>query len=107
MTKKQCRAAHARLGWTIDGLAERSSTSRGSIRRFESGIDAPRRSMVRLLQETYEAVRIEFLGAAAAWASEGEASNGGKDRRSHAQEARPALTATVRIHAMYRAAQLG
>ena len=62
MTKEQCRAARALLGWTLDELAERSSISRGSIHRFESGIGEPRRSTVRLLREAFEAAGIEFLG---------------------------------------------
>lgn len=61
MTKEQCRAARALLGWTLDQLAERSEISKNSISRFESGVHVPRASTIKLLRLALEEAGIEFL----------------------------------------------
>ncbi len=58
---KQCRAARALLGWTLDDLSARSKISITTINHFETEQSRTRASTIQLLRLTLEAAGIEFL----------------------------------------------
>ena len=57
----QCRAARALLEWTQGDLAERASISAVSVRAFEKGGEM-RDNNRKLIQLTFEAAGVQFLG---------------------------------------------
>ena len=57
--------ARAALGWSIQGLSEKSLVSVRTIKRIESenGLDTATPANIRLIISTLEAAGIEFVGA--------------------------------------------
>ena len=59
---KQCRAARAMLGWTIDDLAENSSLARSVILRLEKEETNIRQTSLNALLKTFSRANIDFIG---------------------------------------------
>ncbi len=62
ITGKQCRAARAILGWTIDDLAENSGLARSVILRLEKEETNIRHTSLSALLKTFSKANIEFIG---------------------------------------------
>jgi len=62
MTPELCRAARAVLNWTQGDLARASRISAPTISNYEAGNDTTTRGNQALLQMTFQAAGIEFLG---------------------------------------------
>ncbi len=60
VTKEQCRAARALLGWKLVDLAEASHVTKNAIQQFETGITNPRRVTLEALQRALERAGVEF-----------------------------------------------
>ena len=63
ITPAQCRAARSLLDWKQEDLAERSALGIVTIRQFEGRKTTPRRSTLKLLQDTFEEAGIVFIAA--------------------------------------------
>ncbi len=61
MTREQCRAARALLGWGIEELAQRTDLSRNTISRFETGEGKPHRSTIKAIRTAFEQAGLEIL----------------------------------------------
>lgn len=62
ITGKQCRAARAMLGWTIDDLAENSGLARSVILRLEKEETNIRHTSLSALLKTFSKANIDFIG---------------------------------------------
>lgn len=64
ITSEQIKMARAALGWTVDTLAKESLVGVRTINRIESFSGAPRATAgnLKLIQETFEAAGVEFIG---------------------------------------------
>lgn len=62
ITGKQCRAARAMLGWTIDDLAHNSGLARSVILRLEKEETNIRYTSLSALLKTFSRANIEFIG---------------------------------------------
>jgi transcriptional regulator with XRE-family HTH domain len=60
MTPSQCRAARALLNWTQDDLARAAEIGVATVRNFENEKSTPQRSSLKLIQQAFEAVGIQF-----------------------------------------------
>ncbi|MCA9720082.1 MAG: helix-turn-helix transcriptional regulator [Myxococcales bacterium] len=60
MSKEQCKAARALLGWTQTDLADRARVTQNTITQFESGATSPRRATLAVIQQAFEAAGIQF-----------------------------------------------
>lgn len=61
ITGKQCRAARAMLGWTIDDLAENSGLARSVILRLEKEETNIRHTSLSALLKTFSKANIDFI----------------------------------------------
>lgn len=61
MTKEQCRAARALLGWSLDELAKQAEIGRNAIHMFEAGNRTPHRATIKSLRFALEQAGVEFL----------------------------------------------
>lgn len=60
MTREQCKAARALLGWTQTELATRAEVTQNTITQFESGATSPRRATRAMIRQAFEFAGIEF-----------------------------------------------
>lgn len=61
LTREQCRAARALLGWSQPDLAEASGLTRESIAHFERGARTPYPNNLAALRTALEVAGVEFL----------------------------------------------
>jgi transcriptional regulator with XRE-family HTH domain len=60
MTKEQCRAARALLGWKLLDLAAASHVTKNAIQLFETGVTRPHRVTIEALTRALEEAGVEF-----------------------------------------------
>jgi transcriptional regulator with XRE-family HTH domain len=61
LTRRQCRAARALLGWSQERLAESAQVSQSTIANFESGFSVPMRNNLVVVRQVLEEAGIEFI----------------------------------------------
>jgi ribosome-binding protein aMBF1 (putative translation factor) len=61
MTRDQCRAARALVGWSQFDLAARSKVGLSTIRNFETTRSVPVLHSRRAIRQAFEAAGIEFI----------------------------------------------
>ncbi len=61
ITKEQCRAARALLGWSRKQLAEKAGVSERTITDFERGARSPIASSLKALRCALENAGVEFI----------------------------------------------
>ncbi|RWE53846.1 MAG: helix-turn-helix transcriptional regulator [Mesorhizobium sp.] len=61
MTREQCRAARALIGWSQQQLAEAAAVGVATIRVFEGGGSEPRSATLQVLCLALEAAGVVFL----------------------------------------------
>jgi transcriptional regulator with XRE-family HTH domain len=61
LTREQCRAARALLGWTQAELARRAGVACGTVRGFENGWHHPIRNNLTTMQAVMEAAGVMFI----------------------------------------------
>ena len=59
----QCRAARGLLNWTQRDLADRAGVGVVTARRFEAGVNEPRRATLDVVKRAFETAGIEFIAA--------------------------------------------
>lgn len=61
MTPAQCRAARALLDWPQQELANAAGVGVVTVRKFESGVAAPRNATIEAMMNSFESAGVEFL----------------------------------------------
>ncbi|TIM87719.1 helix-turn-helix domain-containing protein [Mesorhizobium sp.] len=61
MTREQCRAARALIGWSQQQLADAAAVGVATIRVFEGGGSEPRSATLQVLCLALEAAGVVFL----------------------------------------------
>ncbi|SIT52636.1 conserved hypothetical protein [Mesorhizobium prunaredense] len=62
MTREQCRAARALIGWSQQQLADAAAIGVATIRVFEAGGSEPRSATLQVLSLALESAGVVFLG---------------------------------------------
>ncbi|RWK66097.1 helix-turn-helix domain-containing protein [Mesorhizobium sp.] len=61
MTREQCRAARALIGWSQQRLADAAAIGVATIRVFEAGGSEPRSATLQVLRLALETAGVVFL----------------------------------------------
>jgi transcriptional regulator with XRE-family HTH domain len=61
LTKEQCRAARALLGWSQDDLAKESKVAKKTIADFERGERSPYPRTLADIRKALESAGVEFI----------------------------------------------
>lgn len=60
ISREQCRAARAFLGWTLEDLAQQCNLSRAAVNTFEQGTGNPRKESIEAITNALERAGVEF-----------------------------------------------
>lgn len=62
LTGKQCRAARALLGWSLEELAQYSGVAKNAIANFEKNLTSARQSSLKAIHKAFSENNVEFIG---------------------------------------------